>query len=145
MGLRGPAPKDKTLRLVNFKAGVPAPPPWLDQAALDEYNRIIEIVLASGESVALVDMAVLASYAQAYSDVMRLTEAVRVEGDTLMNDKGTVYQNPRWAVLQAARNQLMSTAGKLGFSPCDRSRITLPANTQKPNPFTSLLGSGNEE
>lgn len=145
MGLRGPAPKDKELRLISVKAGVPAAPSWLDEIALEEYNRIVEIVLAAGESIALVDMAVLASYAQAYSDVVRLTEAVRVEGETLMNDKGTTYQNPRWAVLQAARNQLLSCASKLGFSPSDRSRITLPANTKKPNnPFTNLLGDGEE-
>jgi P27 family predicted phage terminase small subunit len=144
MGLRGPAKKDKALRLVGFTKGVPVAPPWIDRNAKREYARITQIILRSGESLELVDMAALALYAQAYSDVARLTKQIRKEGETLPSVKtGQRYLNPSWTILAAARNQLMQATEKLGFSPHARSRITTPDNAKKKdgNPVAALLAS----
>lgn len=139
MGRRGPAPKDKALRLCDYKAGVPAAPDWLCDDARAEYDRITDILLASGDGLALVDMSVLASYAQAYADVKRITLIVRLEGETLMSDKGNTYLNPSLTALSMAHNRLSKYAAKLGFSPSDRSHITVPKNAQKKNPLEALM------
>ena len=144
MGLRGPAPKDKTRRLVGYAKGVPAAPPWIDRNAKREYARITAIILQAGESLELVDMAALALYAQAYSDVARLTKLMRKEGETMMSERtGQKYLNPSWTILASARNQLMQATEKLGFSPHARSRITTPDNAKKKdgNPIAALLAS----
>jgi len=147
MGRRGPAAKDKTLRLCDYKAGVPAAPEWLCDEAKAEYDRITDILLASGDGLALVDMSVLAGYAQAYADVKRLTLVVRLQGDTVMSDKGSTYINPTVNVLSMAHARLMKYAGKLGFSPSDRSHITVPSNAKNPkaNPLAALLGGGDDD
>lgn len=143
MGRRGPAPKDKTLRLCDYKAGVPIAPDWIDEEAREEYDRITEILLASGDGLALVDMSALAGYAQAYSDVKRLTAIVRLEGETLMSDKGNAYLNPTMTALSMAHTRLLKYTSKLGFSPSDRSHITVPTNAKrKENPIAALLGAG---
>jgi P27 family predicted phage terminase small subunit len=124
MGARGPAPKGKGC--VAFRAGVPKPPAWLDQCGRMEYRRAVrEIGHANGGQQ--MDMALLATYAQAYSDVRRLTMVVRKEGETLMSDKGNVYMNPNCNALSMAKKTLMAAAAKLAFSPSDRARVPASA------------------
>lgn len=141
MGLRGPAAKEKPLRLIKFKAGVPPPPDWIDAEATEEYQRICQILVDSGEDLALVDMASLAIYAQCYSEVVTLTEEVRAHGFTLLNDKGQAYKNPATSVLNASRAALLKAIATLGFSPAARARIAIPKKRVGPeNPFAAIMG-----
>ena len=124
MGARGPAPKGKGC--VAFRSGVPRPPAWLDASGRTEYRRAArEIAHANGGQQ--MDMALLATYAQAYSDVRRLTLAVRKEGETLTSDKGNVYLNPNATLLSMRQKTLMAAASKLAFSPSDRARVPASA------------------
>lgn len=116
-----PKTPDKPVR---FSPGVPPPPPWLDEAAIGEYQRVAGQLEVAGDAyLQQVDMSDLSTYAQAYSDVVRLTPLVRAEGEALTSDKGNLYPNPRNNALQMAYNRMSKAAARLGFSPTDRARI----------------------
>lgn len=125
MGARGP--HSKTKKTLAFTPGVPPPPAWLDAAAVKEYHRVTrEIAKTDPDCLQQVDMAVLSQYAQASSDIARLTLVVREEGETLSNpEKGTKYPNPNNNALQMAIGRQEKAASKLGFSPADRARLAI--------------------
>lgn len=117
-------PKTPPEKPVRFAPGVPPPPPWLDENAVAEYERVAEQLEIAGDAyLQQVDMSDLSTYSQAYSDVIRLTPIVRVEGEALTSDKGNLYPNPRNNALQMAYNRMSKAAARLGFSPTDRARI----------------------
>jgi len=134
MGARGPAPKSK--QTVNFRAGVPDAPRWLDASARAEYRRVVREI-EHGKGGQQVDMALLATYAQAWSDVRRLTLVVRKEGETLTSDKGNAYMNPNVNALSMKQKTLLAAAAKLGFSPQDRARVPASAG---PTPAHDAVG-----
>lgn len=138
MGARGPAPKTK-VGTIKFRAGVPPPPAWLDAAAKAEYVRAVDELAAADASVQQPDMAVLARYAQAYSDVARLSQKIRDEGEVTQGVQGPVA-NPRLRALSLAHRTLAETCQKLGFSPADRARVPKAAASSKPdNAFSQFV------
>jgi P27 family predicted phage terminase small subunit len=122
MGARGPI--GKSAAGLKFTAGAPPAPAWLDATAKAEYERAVTELASIPDHIQQVDLAVLATYAQAYSDVCRLTKAVRREGDTVKSSKGTAYLNPKSIALASAHKRLQQASAKLGFSPVDRLRMT---------------------
>ncbi len=142
--MRGPT-KPSSKPSLNFPPGVPPPPAYLDAFARREYRRVTALLGAVPNHLQQVDMSVLATYAQAYSDVCRLTKEVRVEGETLVSElKGTSYLNPKCSALSAAHNRLRESAAKLAFSPLDRVRAgTKPAASGVPtaNPLSGFLNT----
>lgn len=123
MGSRGPSSKAGKSG-IKFAVGVPEAPAHLDDAAKAEYARVAALMEEAGpDYLQQVDMSFLCQYAQAWSDVLRLTPIVRQEGEALTSDKGNLYPNPRNNALQMAYNRLKVAASALGFSPSDRNRI----------------------
>lgn len=119
MGSRGKAPEIKPT--VQFRPGVPPAPAWLDDTARTEYDRARDEIEAAGMNAILqTDAAVLATYAQAYSDVSRLTVAIREEGETVRQPNGVICVSPKAHLLAAAQRQLLAGITRLGFSPKDR-------------------------
>lgn len=122
MGARGPLPEAKPT--VNFRPGVPSAPSWLDPVAKREYKRVVRLLAERPGHLQQVDMAVLCTYAQGYSDVVRLTLDVRREGESLSGAKGGSYLNPKCSALAQAHNRMREAQAKLGFSPGDRARTS---------------------
>lgn len=138
MGLRGVAPKAKA-GTIKFRPGVPPPPAWLNDAAQAEYVRAVDELTSADASVQQPDMAVLASYAQAYADVARLSLQIREEGEVTAGVQGPVA-NPRFRALTIAQRTLAQTCQKLGFSPADRARVPKSAASSKPdNAFQAFV------
>lgn len=138
MGSRGPAPKAKS-GTIKFRPGVPPPPSWLDDDACVEYDRAAEELKQADASLQQPDMAMLASYAQAYADVARLTKKIRDEGEVARGPQGPVV-NPRLRALAQAQRVLAQTCQKLGFSPADRARVPKAAASSKPdNAFAGFV------
>ena len=144
MGTRGPTPTPtKILKLrgsrranrnkvePKFTEGMVEPPNWLDGDAKNEWDRVV-VELQAINILQRVDMAVLATYCQAYSDVARLTEKVRRAGETLISTAGNPYLNPDFNVLSVAYTRLERSVAKLGFSPSDRARLNLPFTEPEP-------------
>ena len=138
MGSRG-APAKSSTGTIKFRAGVPPPPAWLDIAARTEYKRAVDELMSADASVQQPDMAVLATYAQAYSDIARITEDIREEGDVVTGPQGTIA-NPRFRALSLAQRTLSQACQKLGFSPADRARVPKAAASSKPdNAFSAFV------
>jgi P27 family predicted phage terminase small subunit len=109
---------------VKFKAGIPAPPTFLCPSAKREYQRVAKLMKAAGdEYLQMVDLSTLAMYAQGYADVARLTKSIRADGESVVSDKGNLYQNPNVGALGAAYARMEKASAKLGFSPMDRGKI----------------------
>lgn len=126
---------------VKFAPGVPPAPDYLDDIAKAEYARTAELMQQAGaDYLQQVDCAFLAQYAQAYSDVRRLTPIVREEGEAITSDKGNLYPNPRNNALQMAYNRMKIAADALGFSPSARNRIGSKTNSKKRNPLEGFVG-----
>ncbi len=139
MGSRGPTTKAGKPGTIKFRAGVPTAPEWLDDEARAEYTRAVEELAAADASVQQPDMAMLATYAQAYADVGRLTKYIREEGEVTQGVQGPVA-NPRLRALSLAQRSLHNACQKLGFSPADRARVPKAAASSKPdNAFSAFV------
>lgn len=117
MGSRGPLAKDKKDGL-KLAPGVAEPPPHLDEAGRAEYLRAAELL---GDHCTHADMVVLAQYAAAWSDVVRLEAACR-GNEVVQGPQGPVV-NPLLKAIAIKERRLMQCASKLGFSPVDRARV----------------------
>lgn len=123
MGSRGPSPTPPDS--IKFGPGVPPPPGWLSEDAVDEYVRVAaQLEIAGNAYLQQVDMSDLCTYAQAYADVCRLSGLVRGQGESLTSDKGNLYPNPNNNALSMAYTRMKNAAARLGFSPADRARIS---------------------
>lgn len=111
-----PPPPEKPVR---FSPGVPPPPPDLDDAGRAEYERVAK---EAEENLQQVDASDLFTYAQGFSDVMRLTRLVREQGESLTSDKGNLYPNPNNNALQMAYTRMSKAADKLRFNPKSRDQ-----------------------
>lgn len=139
MGARGPAPKAKQQSAIKFRPGVPPPPDWLSDSAKIEYVRAAEELEAADGALQQVDLAALASYAQAYAEVARITKVIATEGDVIASPQG-LKANPRLQSLALAQRSLATMMQRLGFSPADRARVPKSGATGRPdNPFASFV------
>ena len=137
MGSRGPMPK-ASAPVLQFRLGVPPPPDWLDEGAKAEYQRAAAELDAAGTALQQVDFAVLCAYAQAYSDLARLTKEIRDKGEVVEGYNGPIA-NPLIRTLALAFQTLRATAQKLGFSPSDRGRIGGKAPGSGKNPLNEFI------
>jgi len=128
MGTRGPAPQAKA-PTIKFRPGVPPPPEHLDDEAKAEYIRAAEELEAADASLQQVDFSTLAAYAQAHSDVCRLTKQLRGR-ETTITPQGEIA-SPLLRFLSLAERTRMSNAAKLGFSPADRARVPRAAASSR--------------
>lgn len=142
MGARGPAPKPPEVKLlegnpgrrpINLNAPKPSPiapscPSWLGKEARKEWKRIAPELERLG-LLTRVDMATLAGYCQSYSCWIA-AEALLSTSPLVVESGGerysTVKAHPAIAIAQKERMLMLQFAGKLGLSPSDRGRMTLP-------------------
>lgn len=138
MGSRGPAPKSNSTDAIRLRPGVPPPPPWLDADAVAEYKRGAK-ELAEANATQQMDAAALATYAQAYADVARLTVEIRKEGEIVRLPNGIGAANPKVALRAQAQRQLFQAIAQLGFSPVARTRVPRGGGAKAANPFASFV------
>ncbi len=90
------------------------PPSYLPEEAVEYFNEALEQL---GDKALPSDRGILAEYAHAQADVIRLTEMVMFEGETLFSDKGNAYVNPTLSILIARRKDLERARNDLGMTP----------------------------
>lgn len=151
MGLRGPAPKPSRLQELAGNpghrkkntaeprppqpAGIPEPPPHLDDDAKAEWRRVAPILHAL-ELLTDADLHPLAAYCQAVADFIEATLWIRQNGPsyTVRDDAGKIrYMAPVPAVgIKAmAAKQILQFAQQFGLSPSARTRLQTPANEKR--------------
>jgi P27 family predicted phage terminase small subunit len=117
MGARGPLAKEKKSGL-KLPPGYAEPPAHLDDAGRAEYLRAAVLL---GEHCTHADMAMLAVYANAWSDVTRMEQAAR-GNEVVQGPQGPVV-NPLLKAITLKKREMLQAMSKLGFSPVDRARV----------------------
>jgi len=107
----------------------PKCPAWLDPEAKREWRRIVPPLDKIG-MLTQADMATVAGYCQSYSRWMQAERVLSEHGLTMEYETktGALYSQarPEVAISQKERQLMMQFGARLGLSPSDRGRMTLP-------------------
>jgi P27 family predicted phage terminase small subunit len=126
---------------------IPKPPTWLDPNAKKEYKRIVE-ALADLDLLKATDVAVLASYATAYSRWIAAEKKIADEGTvlTVTGSQGQTkhVKHPALLVSAEAQKQMLRAGSLIGLNPVDRGRLNASPK-QLANPFTQLLANEDDD
>jgi P27 family predicted phage terminase small subunit len=105
-----------------FELAIPRPPRHLDPVAKAEWRRVSRELFDAG-LLTRVDRAALAAYCQAWSTWVDAVKRLREEGQTIISDKGYVYQHPLVAIRDKAVEQMRRFMVEFGMTPSSRSRV----------------------
>jgi P27 family predicted phage terminase small subunit len=115
-----------------FMSKTPASPPAKvvapgyirnDDMALEEFTRVVREL---GGVLRPVDVSLLASYALAHAECIRVREACQGEDYVKEGMKGGTYVNPIFNLLTQKENTLASLRRDLYFTPKSRAEKTAP-------------------
>ena len=103
------------------------PPSWLDTTAKKIFKSKAEQLIALNVLTVL-DIDMLALYAQSYSLIVEALQQIKAEGkfNTLYNDEGQIIgfvENPYMKVYRDNFDKVQKLAGHFGFSPATRKSI----------------------
>ena len=102
------------------ESDMPAPPDWLAGDALEEWERVLPILVKRG-SLTRADLATFTHYCIAVGQVAVATRTIAVEGQTFMGASGP-KRHPAVVVRDSAMTQVRQIAAELGLTPASRSR-----------------------
>lgn len=145
MTRRGPKPQPTNLRLLQGGSArrnsenepqpsrpveIPEPPFFLAGYGLDEWNRVIEDLYATGV-YADIDQTMLAAYCMSYQrwvqaeiDLSKMAESDPVtHGVMIKTSNGNAIQNPIVGVASTARRDMQRLAAEFGLTPSSRTQI----------------------
>lgn len=119
----------------------PVKPTHLDPVASGEWDRVVPIMVELG-TLATTDLAVLISYCQVYSQIVRLETyfATNPDQEIIVNDKGNEVRNPRLIILEKARTELRYLINELGFSAKSRRGVVAKPVGGGPAPYARKRG-----
>ncbi|MBR1728075.1 MAG: phage terminase small subunit P27 family [Selenomonadaceae bacterium] len=110
-------------------------PSWLDEAAAEEYKRVVEEA-GKIELFDNLDLTTLAIYADNYSRYMKAAENLNKQG-SVIEYEGKAAISPYVLVAEKAATQIMKCSAKLGLATTDRLRLIVPTiEEKKPNKFS---------
>lgn len=106
----------------------PEPPEWLDDTATDEWHRIYPLL--EELPVADLDLMLVSTYCQAYSDYINATKRMNNSDVIIETERGTKL-NQNHTIKRDALSQLNSIAPKLGLTVESRLKILEPKQDTK--------------
>lgn len=106
----------------------PEPPEWLDDTATDEWHRIYPLL--EELPVASLDLMLVSTYCQAYSDYINATKRMNNSDVIIETERGTKL-NQNHTIKRDALSQLNSIAPKLGLTVESRLKILEPKQDAK--------------
>lgn len=137
MGRRGPKPKPTALKVLNGTRkdrinaaepkpppGLPEPPVHLDEVALAEWARMVELLSEMG-TITTADGAALALYCTHFSTWVKANHELRTVGATISTDKGGAKTSPYVAIANASARAMERLLAEFGCTPSSRSRGTV--------------------
>jgi len=119
---------------------IPECPEHLDAEARKEWERMAQELEALGMLTNL-DMAIFASYCQAWSTWIQATLKLREKGMVVMASTGTPMLNPYFPIINKANEQMVKALVEMGMSPSSRSRVKVPQR-QEEDPVDDFLREG---
>lgn len=132
MGTRGPKTNARQSSGLLFEAGRPACPSYLNAEASEIFEAACDR-LADAGVLQLVDGAIIEAYSVSLAQYRKLSQELDTEGVTVEGPRGGVMRNPKDQSRGAAHAQMVQAAGKLGFSPTDRERLSRPEKPKEKN------------
>lgn len=115
---------------------VPVPPPWLTDAATEQFQRIAPVLHATG-LLSLADVDVLSLLVEKLVQYMALRDLCNKESPTIYNDQGVGRKNPSFSLRDEAGRDLLKLYQELGMSPT--ARVGLTSDKQKQTTPAALL------
>lgn len=114
------------------------PPEWLDEVAQEEYHRIYPLL--SELPIASLDLALVSTYCQAYSDYVDANLKLQTQ-DVVIETRNGTRLNPLHTVKRDSFNIINSIAPKLGLTIDSRMKIMETKNTEEKDidPMSDLL------
>ena len=102
---------------------IPVAPSWLCRYGKAEWKHVA-CILVERQHLTDADLGTLAAYADAYSDLVKSSKLIQLEGMIIATDKGP-RKHPAISIQNNARNQVRQLAAELGLTPISRSRPTV--------------------
>lgn len=121
---------------------VPYAPRFLNEAARDEWNRMINILLGMG-LYTQVDHAALAMYCQAWGRWIVAERKLAEEGEIITGAEGGKSQNPWRYEANKAQEQIRRMLAEFGLTPASRARLSVPAGQDEPSLADQLFSMAN--
>lgn len=112
------------------------PPEWLDDIARKEYKRIVPLLQEL--PVASLDLSLVATYCQAYSDYQQANERLKDEPAIIETAHGTKI-NQNHTIKRDSFNVINSITPKLGMTIDSRLKIFTPKKEEKADPFKEMF------
>lgn len=138
--LEGTYRKDRARQTPKFKtiAGVPDPPMHLDDLAKDEWVHMIQELKAIG-ILQTVDLLPLAMYCSEMSLYWKCQEKLKNGVTNINPSSGIATRKPEVSIASQALNNAMKIAGRFGFTPADREKLSAINKDPDSDPFTDVL------
>ncbi|RQU96647.1 phage terminase small subunit P27 family [Burkholderia cenocepacia] len=115
------------------------PPEWLDDAAVDMWERVAPL-LCKQKILQFTDLHNVEIFCAAYGNWRRAQEQLAKEGPVVMGAQGGPVKNPAATVVKEAAGQMATFGAMLGLDPSSRQRLIGPKKKNSGNPFADLLG-----
>lgn len=158
MGRRGPAKTPTVLQLVKGNPGRrpmatnepkpkvarPDAPDYLSDIAKTEWRRVCPLLADIG-LMSEIDVAVLAAYCGAHSDLVESMQKQQGRSTVVKTHNGNWVQSPFVSMIRQARLDMIRFAAQMGMTPASRAgmsmEIGLPGNEADPaSRFFDLAG-----
>ena len=124
-----------------FDSAKPLPPPFLNDDALEEWHRLIDILFETGVMTET-DRAAFAAYCQSYGrwvqaerQIAKLQEKNELNGLLVKTKDGNIIQRPLVGIANKAKADTVRFAAEFGMTPSSRTTVEITAATRKENPF----------
>lgn len=114
-------------------------PDWLNDDAAEEFMRVVDEARKI-DILDNLDLAILAVYANAYSQYIRTVSGIAA-GGLITSDGDKEVANPLVAIQEKYVKQIMLCSSKLGLSTTDRLKLVMPVtDAPQKNKFLSFVG-----
>lgn len=167
MGIRGPLPKDRSLKVMSGKLPVtkenvagggeanvvvfepPEPPEHFTDDQLKIWHKTVELVKHLN-ILEKIDVAVLAAYCTSYClwrDAQDRLMAIKEHEKYYMITEGAtggLVAHPLITISRQAQADMVAYAKEMGMTPSVRMRMTMPEPPPAANPFANLKKKSNE-
>lgn len=128
-------------QLPAFEHSAPSAPPWLDDEALAEWERVVPTLDQLG-LIKAEDRALFSAYCETWSTWVAARKRIRAEGLTLTNPtSGHVSTNPAVQVAASAARDLLKLATQFGLTPLAEAGLGAPP-TSDADEFDAFAGGG---
>lgn len=116
------------------------PPDFLDHIAKAEYRRVVPHMQEL--PISNLDKAQLAQYCSFYSDFVKASNTLKVQGLLVEDDKGNVKTNAAFNVKEKSAIRMQQAANTLGLTIDSRLRIVVPNEKEDDDPFAKFVSDG---